>query len=272
MVTIAEEANTQLGRVHAIVESAAVIQSRLDGMTGSGPFAHISKLRFSEPQYERVIAALQALAGARIAAELFQNGLGYNNLLYIAVLLAALAVDSQAALSILLVEEPEAHLHPQLQALLMWYLEQLSVDKTQVVATTHSPQFASSAETRRITLLTRRDASSSATAHPLMRADLNAKQAAHLRRFLAATKSALLFAEGVILVEGAAEQLLMPGLAQRVGVRLSEQGVPVISVDGLGFEAFAGSSHRTGCPVAAPSSVTQTPQLARTGASTSSPR
>ena len=54
-----------------------------------------------------------------------EGGLGFNNLLYMAVLLAALADrPDEESLRILLVEEPEAHLHPQLQDLLMRFLEE----------------------------------------------------------------------------------------------------------------------------------------------------
>lgn len=57
-----------------------------------------------------------------------------------AVLLAALGQGSgDGVLRVLLVEEPAAHLHPQLQDLLMRYLETQSNPATQVVMTSHPP-------------------------------------------------------------------------------------------------------------------------------------
>jgi hypothetical protein len=87
-----------------------------------------------------------------------QNGLGLNNVLYMAVLLAGLTYEPESELHLLLVEEPEAHLHPQMQDLLMRFL-QAEVDErddVQVVVTTHSPNFASAARVERITSMSRR--------------------------------------------------------------------------------------------------------------------
>lgn len=56
------------------------------------------------------------------------------------------------------------------------------------------------------------------------------------------TKASLLFARGVILVEGIAEQLLLPALATRCGVSLSEAGISVVNVGGVSFAPFAGLS------------------------------
>jgi len=57
-------------------------------------------------------------------AELAESGLGYANLLYLATVLVELQAAKDADLTLFLVEEPEAHLHPQLQALALAYLRQ----------------------------------------------------------------------------------------------------------------------------------------------------
>jgi putative ATP-dependent endonuclease of OLD family len=79
--------------------------------------------------------------------------LGYANLLFIATVVLELERASEYDLLLLLVEEPEAHLHPQLQTVLLAYLEEkargstndpsaggLPAGRIQVICTTHSPQ------------------------------------------------------------------------------------------------------------------------------------
>lgn len=239
LIAIAQDANDKLQAVPAIDSSSKAIQDRLNGMTGTSAFAYMSELRFTPSDYDKIVAALQALAGADALAHLQQSGLGYNNLIYVAVVLAALQHENDAALSVLLIEEPEAHLHPQLQSLLMRYLEQLTLLDAQVISTTHSPQFASSAQVERITVLARRRGDKT-TAHPLKRAALRDVEFRYLRRFLDVTKSSLLFAEGVILVEGIAEQLLLPTIARRIGVSLVDHGISIVNVEGVAFKPFLG--------------------------------
>jgi putative ATP-dependent endonuclease of OLD family len=63
-------------------------------------------------------------------------------------------------------------------------------------------------------------------------------QLAYLQRFLDVTKAALFFARAVILVEGVAEQLLVPVLAERLGRPLATNGVAVINIGGVAFPPF----------------------------------
>lgn len=239
LVKIIHEANRALADVSAVKRSAAAVQDRLTGITGQGPFAQKAQMGFSEARYERIVGNLQAMLGGSSPVQLSDNGLGYNNLLYIAVILAAIQSDETVPLTVLLIEEPEAHLHPQLQSRLLEYLESLTSENTQVIVTTHSPQFASTADLGRVTVLFKPNDEEPSEARHMANIDVSTKELAHLGRFLDVTKSALLFAEGVILVEGIAEQLLMPQLASRLDLSLSEKGIQVVSVDGLAFAPFA---------------------------------
>ena len=234
-----DDANNNLQGIAAIKSAKGQVAKRLRGMTGRGRFEQQTDLTLNDPRFDRVIGALRAQIGQIHPLEMSEGGLGFNNLLYMAVLLAALAdqPDDDGILRVLLVEEPEAHLHPQLQDLLMRFLEDEAGGPTQVIVTSHSPAFASAARVQRLTVLSRQ-----AGLAPIARRPcdfgLTEKQLNYLRRFLDVTKAALFFARGVILVEGVAEQLLLPELARRLRRPLAANGVAVINVGGVAFPPF----------------------------------
>jgi putative ATP-dependent endonuclease of OLD family len=236
---VAVSSNADLEATAAITKAKSEIQGRLDKVLGP-LFTQTTGLRFTDPRFERVIGALWALAGDMEPLELAENGLGFNNLLYMATLLAAITNDPpDDGLHLLLVEEPEAHLHPQLQDLLMRYLEGEVGAKTQVVVTTHSPNFAAASGVERMTVMTRAGLGQPIVGRSPASFGLDQKALDHLRRFLDVTKASLLFARGVILVEGIAEQLLLPQLAQCCDVSLSDAGVSIINVGGVSFAPFS---------------------------------
>jgi putative ATP-dependent endonuclease of OLD family len=230
-----------LDAIETIKAARGHVAGRLDAMTGRGRFVQHSGLAFADPQFDRVVGTLRAKIGQLTALEMEENGLGYNNLLYMAVLLAAIAdapQDAEPTLRVLLVEEPEAHLHPQLQELLMHFLEAEAAGTTQVIVTTHSPSFAASASIERLTVLARPGDRELPDARAPRDFGLDALQMKHLRRFLDVTRAALFFARAVILVEGLAEQLLLPVIAKELERPLVPNGVTVINVEGVAFPPF----------------------------------
>lgn len=159
-------------------------------------------------------------------------GLGTQNMIFIAAEL--LHLKKQAVPKILLIEEVEAHLHPQRQLKIIKALQEKSKDGIQMVLTTHSPNLASVVDVERLNVCFDGEFYSLAKKET----ELSKKNYTYLARFLDITKANLFFAQGVILVEGPTEQLLVPEFAKILGHDLTDIGVSVISTNNLGFDNF----------------------------------
>lgn len=128
----------------------------------------------------------------------------YNNLIYMAVVLSELALNPDAAYKALIVEEPEAHLHPQLQVVLLDHLQDIETPvpgqkPVQVFVTSHSPHFASAAKLDLLACLHQGEGKIGAF-FPREAAFLPKKKE-KLQRYLDVTRADLFFARRRILVE-----------------------------------------------------------------------
>ena len=229
-----------------------LISGRLMEMVGSLHALEMS-LGFSPTDGERLIRTLRLFidGGQRTVAD---ASLGSANLLYLA--LKSLQLDQQVAEgershTFLAIEEPEAHLHPHVQRrVYRTFLrprqpvppaaagEEPSNSETTILLTTHSPNIISVSPVHSLVLL-RKSADLMATEGvSTAMLELDAAEADDIERYLDVTRGEVLFAKGVLLVEGEAEQYLLPVLAELNGFILDELGITVCSVGGTHFLSY----------------------------------
>lgn len=176
------------------------------------------------------------------------NGLGYNNLIFMSLLLAKMQVntsqqylDNNAKVySLLLVEEPEAHLHPSMQYKFLKFLSNNIQDNQvrQIFITSHSTHITLATSLDNIICLYTDSNNQTIAGYPAKTFEGNDSSKKYVERFLDAVKSDMLFAERILLVEGIAEQLLIPAFAQYLDKSLEDHHVSVINVGGRYFKHF----------------------------------
>lgn len=174
------------------------------------------------------------------------NGLGYNNLIFMSLLLAKMQVnadvnylDSNAKVfTTLAIEEPEAHLHPAMQYKFLKFLNENKKEKKvrQIFVTTHSTHITSAISLDEIICLHNEDGETIVGYPGKVFPDEKSKK--YVQRFLDATKSDMLFAQQVLFVEGIAEQLLLSIFANYLDKSIEDNHVAIINVGGRYFDHF----------------------------------
>ena len=169
-----------------------------------------------------------------------KSGLGSLNKLYMAAEFLLLNQSQGRDLKLALIEELEAHLHPQAQLKIIDTLQKNSLFNGQLILTTHSTTLASKVPLDNLILCNDNDV------FPMFNGltKLDKSDYEFLERFLDSTKANLFFAKGIIMVEGDAENLLIPTIAELIDRPLYDYGVSIVNVGSTAFRRFARIFHR----------------------------
>jgi len=232
---IGDLANDLLQKQQGIIDAREKIDAHLDGLSFTGICIRSSiKVSGATTAEDIRLRLLLEKLDLSISGD-GKLGLGSNNLLFMACELLLLGQEDEGN-KMLLIEEPEAHLHPQRQLRVMKTLQEQAAEKgIQIIVTTHSPNLASAVDLENIVLIHGNRAFSMAKQETkLVKSDYR-----FLQRFLDATKANLFFARGVMIVEGDAENVLIPTLAKLMGRNFTKNGVSIVNVGGVGLRRYA---------------------------------
>jgi hypothetical protein len=240
IVGMVRELNSDISALEEIKGLASRIDSALNRAVGYTYGPSVSIESALPDSMEKLLQKLSLLVGDSIAGgyrgELSEQSLGVANLIYLALKLLEyeLKLSSDRVAHFFLIEEPEAHVHTHVQKTLF---TKLPSKRTQVIVTTHSTHVSSAAKIGSVNVLARRR--DHAEVYQPARG-LSPKAVRRLERYLDAVRSTLLFAKGVILVEGEAEQIMIPAMLRAVfGLSPDEMGFSVISMSCAYFEHVA---------------------------------
>ncbi len=244
IVSKVTELNEQISSLSEVKEIADGVTSTIRSSVGETYAPNVSIKSELPADMEKLMQSLKLWVGDSLdepyLGRIWELSLGGANLIYLSTkLLEYEKVKAQDKIAnFLLIEEPEAHIHTHIQKTLF---EKIPEGRTQVIISTHSTHISSVSKISSVNIISKH-ANHVDVFSPSKNLGVDAIN--RIERYLDAVRSNLLFAKGVILVEGDAEQILIPIMFKRIfGISLDEIGVSLINIGSTGFQNIATLFH-----------------------------
>lgn len=236
--------NNQISSLTEVMEVSEGVSQNIRASVGETYAPGISIRSELPADIDKLMQSLKLWVGDSVdepyLGRINELSLGGANLIYLSTkLLEYEKVKAQDRVAnFLLIEEPEAHIHTHIQKTLF---DKIPEGRTQVIISTHSAQISSVSKIRSVNIISKH--SNCAEVHTPANG-LLPNEVMRLERYLDAVRGNLLFAKSVILIEGDAEQILIPILFKEVfGISLDEIGISLINIGSTGFQNVASLFH-----------------------------